>query len=174
VLKEIDAQNLDEILEQMVLWKNAFSHSSEYQAMSEMEQDEASAVILGFGEYMYSFQGLRPNEWESEALENCCLEDLPTWMVAEPVFFEALSSVLSAFFNYLGREKKLLQAEKLKQSVLNISEQILSRSQDPAHWSQEKFFVLTAALEGHDLDNPEQMNDFVRSYEEQFQVFSHL
>ena len=174
MLKEIDAQNLDEILEQMVLWKNTFSHSSEYQAMTEFEQDESAAVILGLGEYMYRFQGLRPNEWESEALESCCLEDFPTWMVAEPIFFESLSGVLAAFFDYLEREKHLPQAEKLKQTVLNCTEQILSRSQDPAHWSHEKFFVLTAAFEGHDLDNPEQMNNFVHSYEEQFQVFSHL
>lgn len=174
VLKEIDAHNLDEVLEQLTVWKNAFSHSLEYQSLTEEAQDEAAAVIMGFGEYMYSFQGLRPAEWESEALTHCCTQDLPKWMVAESSFFDLLPTILHAFFQYLGRENHILQSEKLQATLFSCSEDITKNAQDPARWSQEKFYVLTAALEGHDLNNSEQLDDFVRSYEEQFQSFSHF
>jgi hypothetical protein len=174
VINEISAQNLDQILEQMCVWKDKFLHSPEFQVLSESEQDEASVIVLNLGEYMYSFQGLSPSEWQEEALENCCLEDFPAKMVAETAFFESLSGVLAAFFKFLSREKYLPQAASLSQTAVDCAAEIQLFSQDPARWSQEKFLIIRAALDGHDLEDLEDMDSFVHSYEEQFQVFSHF
>ncbi|PIQ27562.1 hypothetical protein COW36_16495 [bacterium (Candidatus Blackallbacteria) CG17_big_fil_post_rev_8_21_14_2_50_48_46] len=168
MFKGLEPHNLDQVLELVAVWKNAFLKSPEYFNLSEDAQDESGPVILGFGEYMFSYRSLSPAEWAPDAAQECCLEDFPAHMIAEPNFFESVSPVLVAFFEFLGRERQYLQAKDLSERVSGLKDEITRLSEDPARWSKEKLLIMQATLDGHDLNDLDILVDYARSYEEQF------
>jgi len=162
--EEYSDEELEEILNKVHEWSVAFSESNYFEELTEEQRQESEAVVMFFTEYMYSYEGLSPEEWDEEGLEECCLDALPRKTSAGESYFRSIAPVLSAFFSFVEEKRLLRNASNLARSVKRIDKQIVKNASDPENWGSAKSFVMAAKGAGVDITNEEEMNNFMALY----------
>lgn len=162
--EEYSDEELEEILKKVHEWGVAFSESKYFEELTEEQRQESEAVVMFFTEYMYSYEGLSPEEWDEEGLEECCLDALPRKISAGESYFRSIAPVLSAFFSFVEEKRLLRNASNLARSVKRIDKQIVKNASDPKNWGSAKSFVMAAKGAGVDITNEEEMNNFMALY----------
>jgi len=165
--EEYSDQELDEILDKVYEWGVAFSRSKHFEELSEEQKAESAAVVMFFGELMYSYLGLRPEEWDEVGIDDCCLSILPSKVTADGILFKAIAPVLSAFFAFLAKRRLLKNATRLAKKVATIDKQIVREASDPRNWGMAKSFAMAALEAGIDVTNEEELNEFIARFDMQ-------
>jgi hypothetical protein len=164
MVEEYSDEKLDEICDRVYGWFVEFIKSQYYEKLTEEQKEESEFVIMSFAEFMYSYHGLPPEEWDEDGLEECCLDTLPRKVSAEESYYISISSVLSAFFGFLGEKSLLKNAQGLRRRVKSIDEQIIKNAIDPKNWGIAKSFTMAARKAGVDITNEKEMEEFMALY----------
>lgn len=167
MLSAVNPTDLDALLQKSHLWSSQFAQKPAFKRLPAAIAQEAESVILCFTEFMYTDFGLRPNQWQPQALHACLLQTFPAKVAAEAAFFEAVAPVLEPFFTFLEGQKELPLAASLRQQLAYIAAQIPDQAANPSHWGHEKLFVMAAFNDGIDVRDQDQMAQFTRFYQEQ-------
>ncbi len=160
-MEEYSDKKLEEILDRVHEWGVEFSRSKYFEELTEEQKQRSEFVIMSFAEYMYSYHGLSPEEWDEDGLEECCLYTLPRKITADDSYFESVAPVLSAFFAFLSEKNLLKNASKLIEKVKKISKQIVRNARDPRNWGIAKTFAMAAKDVGVDITSEEEMRKFI-------------
>ncbi|MCK4398142.1 MAG: SEC-C domain-containing protein [Methanophagales archaeon] len=161
MVEEYSDEEKEEILDKVYEWGVAFSESKYFEELTEEEKQESEFVVLSFTEYMYSYEGLSPEEWDEEELEECCLDVLPRKISADESYFRSIAPVLSAFFSFVEEKRLLRNASNLARGVKEIDKQIVKNASDPKNWGSAKSFVMAAKEAGVDTTNEVELKKFM-------------
>jgi SEC-C motif-containing protein len=162
---EYDPQaQMQAIDKQVGAWFDAFVSSSQYQRLSEIERDKAPGIVRFFAEFSFRYIGAAPEQWSRGVLTECCLEILPGKMSAEIAFFQAVTPVLSAFFDFLAARNLLSNAGNLSKLVAGLSDDIVAASQDERNWGPSKAFIMAAERAGVDTCDADALRRFMIEY----------
>ncbi len=164
MVEEYSDEKLEEILNKVYEWGVEFSKSKYFEELTEKQKQESEFVVMTFTEYMYSYHGLSPEEWNEKGLKECCLYTLPRKVVADESCFVSIAPVLSAFFAFLGEKNLLKNASQLIRKVKEIDKQILRNARNPRNWGIAKTFTMAAKDAGVDITNDEEMLEFIKLY----------
>jgi SEC-C motif len=145
-------------------WFDAFLSSSQYQRLSEMERDKAPGIVRFFTEHSFHYIGAAPERWNRGVLTECCLEILPRKMAAGIAFFQAVTPVLSAFFDFLAAGNLLSNASDLSKVVAELNADIVAASQDERNWGPSKTFIMAAERAGVDTSDENALRRFMVEY----------
>ena len=155
---------MKKILGQVRKWGQEFSKSKHFEELTEEQKQESGFILETFTEYMYSYHGLLPEEWNESELENCCLETLPRKVSADDAYFRSMAPVLSAFFAFSGEKGLLKNASHLAKRVKTITNRLVKSASDPGSWGPAKSFVMAAQDSGVDITNQDEMHRFMALY----------
>ena len=161
MVEEYSDKELKETLDRVYDWCVEFSKSKYFESLTEEQKEKSEFVIMSFAEYMYSYFGLRPEEWDADGLEECCLDILPRKVSASESYYRAIAPVLIAFFSFLGEKKLLRRTLPLIRRLEEIGEEIVTIANNPANWGMAKRFVMSAMDAGVDISNQEEMDKFM-------------
>jgi len=161
MVEEYSDEEMEEILDRVYEWSVEFSKSQRYEALTEEQKQESEPVIMSFTEYMYSYHGLSPEEWDEDELEECCPDTLPRKVSADESYFKSIAPVLSAFFVFIEEKGLLRNALNLTERVKEIDEQIIENASDPGNWGPAKSFVMVAKDAGVDITDEKEMGFFM-------------
>jgi len=164
MVEERSDEELEETLNKVYEWCVEFSESKYFEGLTEEQKQESEFVVMSFTEYMYSYQGLSPEEWDKGGLEECCLYTLPRKITADESYFRSIASVLSAFFGFVVEKGLLRNALNLAKKVKEIDKQIVKNASDPKNWGIAKSFAMAAKDAGVDITNEEEMKKFIALY----------
>jgi hypothetical protein len=166
MVEEYSDEERDEILDRVYEWGVEFSTSKYFEELTEEQKQESEFVVMSFTEYMYSYQGLLPEEWndKSGGLEECCLYILPRKITADESYFRSIAPVLSAFFKFAEEKGLLRNASNLVRRIEGIDKQIIKNASNPKNWGIAKSFAMAAEDAGVDITNEEEMKKFVALY----------
>jgi hypothetical protein len=164
MVEEYSDDEFNETLHKINKWGIAFSESKYFENLTDEQKQESEFVLMSFADYMYSYHGLLPEEWNETELEECCLDTLPRKITADESYYRSIAPVLSAFFNFLGKEGLLKNAPKLAKRVTKINKKIVSNASDPRRWGMAKSMLMAAIKAGVDIENQNELNKFMYSY----------
>jgi hypothetical protein len=164
--KEYSDEELENVCDRIHNWGVEFSKSNYYKDLTEEQQEHSEGVIMFFTEYMYNNHFLPPEEWDVDSTEDCCIFILPTKVTAEISFFESISPVLTAFFNFLNKKKYLKNAAELAERVSQLNNEIVKMASDPNNWGMAKSLVMMAIEEGIDPTDEKEMQKFIPKFNE--------
>ena len=80
-------RELDDVLDEVYDWICDFVVSDHFGRLGAEHQDVAEDILLTFTEYMYSYHGLPPEDWDGRQVEMCCLETIPQKLAAEDLIW---------------------------------------------------------------------------------------
>jgi len=164
MVEEYSDTELEAICARVHEWDVEFSKSWRYEALTDEQKKESESVIMYFTEYMYSYHGLSPEEWDEEELEECCLDTMPRKVSADESYFKSIAPVLSAFFAFVEETGVLRNGSNLAERVIELEGQITENASDPERWGPAKSFVMTAKAAGVDITNETEMRNFLPIY----------
>ena len=164
MVEEYSDKKLEEICDKVYKWGVEFSESKYFEELTEEQKQESEFVITSFAEYMYSYHGLSPKEWDEDGLKECCLYTLPRKITADESYFKSIAPVLSAFFAFLGEKNLLKNTSQLIRKVKKIDKQIVRNAKDPKNWGIAKTFAMAAKDAGVDITNEKEMQKFMALY----------
>jgi len=164
MVEEYSDKKLEEICDKVYKWGVEFSESKYFEELTEEQKQESEFVITSFAEYMYSYHGLSPEEWDEDGLKECCLYILPRKITADESYFKSIAPVLSAFFAFLGEKNLLKNTSQLIRKVKKIDKQIVKNAKDPKNWGIAKTFAMAAKDAGVDITDEEEMQKFMALY----------
>jgi hypothetical protein len=164
MVEEYSDEKLREILDKVYEWGVAFSKSKYFEELTEEQKQESEFVVMSLTEYMYSYHGLLPEEWDEDTLEECCLYTLPRKITADDSYFESIAPVISALFAFLNEKDILKNASLLIKRVRKIHKQIVKNARDPKNWGMAKSFAMAAIEAGVDITNEKEMQKFMALY----------
>ena len=164
MVKDYSDEELEEICDRVCEWGVEFSESRYFEELTEEQKLESEFVVMSFTEYMYSYHGLSPEEWDEDGLEECCRYTLPRKITADESYYRSIAPVLSAFFAFVGEKNLLKNTSQLTRKVKEIDKQIVRAARDPRNWGIAKSFAMAAKDAGVDMTNEEEMQKFIALY----------
>jgi len=164
---EYSDQELDQILNKVNEWGLQFSKSPYFENLTKDQKQESEFIVMTFSEYMYSYEGLSPEEWDEAGLEECCVHTLARKVSAETSYYQAMSPVLEGFFRFLDEQNLLRRASRLATKVKSLAKQIEQAADDPRNWGMAKSFVMAAQSAGVDPSQKGDMQKFMMEYNQQ-------
>ncbi len=159
--EECPERDLEAIHRQVGRWFDGFIHSPQYEPLTETQRNDAPDVIRFFTEYSFRYIGVAPEEWNADALIECCVGIMPAKMAAERAYFQAVAPVLSAFFIFLADKDLLGNARILAETVAEMDRVIVSASQDERNWGAAKAFAMAAQKAGVNLCDQKATRQFL-------------
>jgi hypothetical protein len=162
--EEYSDEELQDICNRVYDWGVEFSKSKYYERLTEEQKRESELVIMSFTEYMYSYHGVPPEEWDKERLEECCLYTLPRKITADESYYESIAPVLSAFFEFTEDKGLRRNSSDLANTVRKIDRQIVENAADPRNWGIAKSFFMAAKDAGVNIQDEKELNKFIEFY----------
>lgn len=156
-LAEEDKRNQNKVGQ----WIELFYQSNYFNELSGEQKINAEAIISMFADYMYIYFDLAPDEWNSEDLEECCLDIMPRKVSADEEFFISIEPVLSAFFNFAAENKLIANGSELAQGIKGLNNKIVENASNQENWGPAKSLVMAARAAGVDITNANEMNSFI-------------
>ena len=145
-------------------WFVSFSDSTYFKKLTEEQEYESDLIISSFGDLMYSYHLLSPEEWDEDGyLEDCCENILPRKITAGKSFFRSVAPVLSAFFTFIEEEGMLKNSSALEKRVKKIHKKIIKNAANPKHWGMAKSLLMAAKKGGVDIEDEDELNRFFAS-----------
>lgn len=129
------------------------------------DAEDIAHVAIDFGAG-YNHGG--PLRWSPVVVEIFMTSWLARKVTREPGFFERVPDVLSDWVKYAGRRRRV-PAAPLREAVASVEEfggEMLEVINDPEAWGPAKMFAVAALDAGVDLTDPDQVNRFIRKYNE--------
>ena len=164
--QEFSEEERELLIEKIEAWGADFVSSDYFSPLSEEQKENASFVIQSFSDYMYSYQGVTPSDWNPSDLEEVCVEILPRKISAEADFYRSVTPVLLAFFAFLQTKGEIENANELCKRLSAIDAQMQASANDPRSWGPAKGFMMQALAAGVDPADRNQMNQFMAKYNE--------
>jgi len=161
---EFSEEEAEDILDEVHGWGVGFSKSRYFEELTVEQKRESESVIMSFTDYMYSYEGLAPREWNVRGLKECCIYTLTGKVSAKEPYFRSIAPVLSAFFEYTNEKEILKDSSDLARAVRKIDRQIVKRAANPGNWGPAKSVVMAAMGAGVDITDEETMNRFLLAY----------
>jgi hypothetical protein len=163
--KELSETALNACLDQVIFeWGEGFCASQHFRNLSGDERLQSESIVGFFTDMMFSYLGLVPQEWDADAMKECCIHIFPEKMSEGPEFFRCVVPVLSAFFAYLDEHHLQKNAGALVREIKNLHERIMERSSNPDNWGMSKRFVMAARSDGIDIMNPKAVHKYIEAY----------
>lgn len=164
---EFSEKRLEEVLDQAWEWGVEFSKSEYFEELTDEQKRHSEFITQSFAEFMYSYYGLQPEEWGERTidggLEECCTWVFPKRITADQSCFESIAPVLSAFFSFAGEKGLLNNASELVERVQDIEREIVENASNPKNWGLAKSFLMIAKEAGVDIEDEQELNDFLKS-----------
>lgn len=157
-------QQLEAILKRVDAWYDSFVQSPEFARLSVSNQENVAGITDFFARYTYEYFDLPPEEWNADAVVECCTEILPRKVSADAPFFEAIAPVLGVFFRYLDDRSHLPGAKALAEAVEELGEEIVAAAADSTCWGPAKQLVMTALDAGVDIQDPAALDAFMMGF----------
>ncbi len=161
---EQEPSELDDILDEVYDWICDFVESDYFGRLGTEHQDIAEDILLTFTEYMYTYHGLPPEEWDERQVEVCCLETIPQKLAAAEAYFRAIPPVLALFLRFAGEAELLDRGAALARQVRRIGARIHDNALNPACWGPAKALAMAAVRAGVDLTDAAEMDRFLVRY----------
>jgi hypothetical protein len=158
---EYSDEELEKILDKVSEWSRVFSESQHYANLTEEQKEESGFIISTFTEYMYSYHGSRPDEWDEIDLRACCLDTLPRKITVDEPYYRSIAPVLSAFFTFLEAEGLLKGIAHLAKTVKEIDNRIVEKSNDPLNWGVAKSLMMSAKRSGVNIQDKREVEAFL-------------
>jgi hypothetical protein len=159
-----ETRELDQVLDEVYDWICDFIESDHFGRLGAEHQDWAEEILLTFAEYMHSYHGQRPEEWDERQVEVCCLETIPQKLAAEESYYRSIAPVLTVFFRFLGEAELLAKGLALSRRVQRLGARIHDNAVDPRCWGASKTFAMAAVRAGIDLTDAAEMDRFMVAY----------
>ena len=160
-------KEMERIQGQMHKWVAEFSKSKHFDQLSEDQKQESEFIMETSSEFMYSYHGLSPHEWNASELEECCLETLPRKVSTDEIYFQSMAPVLCAFFAFAEQRNLLKNAATLAKRVRAIDKQIVKNASNPEHWGISKSLVRAAEDAGVDVMDEDELHQFITRYNDE-------
>jgi hypothetical protein len=154
----------EEIYNRVYRWGTRFIKSPYYEKLTEEEKNLSESIIMTFTNFMNSHYGLRPEEWDEDALEECCLYTLTWYILAGENFFKAIVPVLTCFFTFLSKAELLENASRLIKKLKEIKKQLIKNAKDPNYWNPGKALFMEAQKHGVNIYDEEELGKFMLEY----------
>jgi uncharacterized protein YecA (UPF0149 family) len=145
-------------------WHEAFAKSAAFARLSGSHQRKSGAITEFFAKHTYEYLDLSPDEWDCDAVEECCTEVLPRKVSAEVSFFEAIAPVLSAFLSFLEDQSLLRNGRALAEAVEDLDDEIVTNAENRSNWGPAKHFVMAARSAGVDIQDPDAFRAFMLQF----------
>ncbi|MEN8907184.1 MAG: SEC-C metal-binding domain-containing protein [Clostridiales bacterium] len=142
-------------------WLKLFFKSRFFEKLDEKAKNNASFAVGVFTDYMYEYEGEKPEEWDSSGLESCCIYTLPEKVTANSDFQNILSKVLEAYFLFLDENKFIKNGKILAQKVAKIENNIIEAFDNPSNWGMAKSFMMGAKESGVNIEDENDINRFI-------------
>jgi len=155
---------LDDVLDEVYDVICDFVESDYFGRLGPDHQDVAEDILLTFTEYMYSYHGLRPEEWDERQVEACCLETIPQKCAADEAYFRSIAPVLVLFLRFAGEAEYLEHGAALARRVQHLGARIRDNALDPRCWGAAKTFAMAAVRAGVDPTDAAEMDRFLAHY----------
>lgn len=147
-------------LEEQPLFKE-FESAPEYNLLDTNQKENASFIISTFLDFMYNYEGVELGEWSPSNIEEVCLNLVPRKVSADQELFEIYGDVVIIFLQFLENNKYIANADILIKKVIAIKSKIPIESKKTGNWGIAKTMMMQAMEMGLDLDNEEEMDDFL-------------
>ena len=159
-------RELDAILDEVYDWVCDFVESDFFGRLGPEHQDVAEDILLTLTEYMYTYHGLLPEEWDERQIEVCCLETIPQKLAGSEEYYRAISPVVSLFLRFAGEAGFLARGAAMARRVQRLGARICDNAMDPRFWGPTKTFAMAAVRAGVDPTDAEQMDRFLVRYKQ--------
>ncbi len=138
-----------------------FLRSKHWAQLSSSERTNCGFILEVLDDYMTDYFGNKTLEYNADDFEECFLEVLPRKISAPVQTFRDMQHVLCRFFLYLEESEKI-PTRDLQDIVLAFGEEMVELSQDPENWGIAKSLVMEGIERGHDMSDPEIMEELFR------------
>lgn len=147
-------------------WYNEFEKDDLFLNLSSQNQDHAGFIIHCFTEYMYSYQGVPPKEWNVSDMREICTDIMPRKITAQEETFASIAPVLQAFFLFLHQQDIIPNAKKLSEKVASLGPIIIKNASNPSNWGMAKSMAMMAEQAGVDFTDIDAMNRLLQQNRE--------
>jgi hypothetical protein len=148
-------------------WDDDFVESAFYDALSEAQKESANFAASCFINYMSDYEGVSPKDWKSNHVQSVCLEWIPKKVTAEIEFFNCFGDIIIAFLNFLDDKQYIKNAKTLQKTVAEIKHKIPAIAADPRNWGMAKSMMMGAQKSGYDINDKDDLNDYMMDYNAQ-------
>ncbi|MFA4859600.1 hypothetical protein [Methanoregula sp.] len=163
--EQLSESALNECLDFVIFdWGEGFCTSPRFLNLSEDERLQSENIAGFFTDMMFSYLGRVPQEWDADAMRECCVHLFPEKMSEGPEFFRCVVPVLSAFFAYLDEHHLQKNAAVMAREIKTLHERIMERSSNPDNWGMSKRFVMAARSDGIDVMDSKAVQKYIEAY----------
>jgi len=163
--EQLSESALNECLDLVIFdWGEGFIASPHFLNLSEDERLQSESIIGFFTDMMFNYFELDPQEWNSDAMKECCVNLFPQKISEGPEFFQCIVPVLSAFFAYLNEQNLQKNAAAMVKEIKNLHKRIIKQSSNSDRWGMAKRFVMAARSEGIDVTDSKAVRTFIEAY----------
>jgi len=146
-------------------WFDLFSESPFFEQLNETEKELADFTIDVFTNYYLSFIDNTLMECIPDDVAYICTDILPRKVTSEGDFFEHLTTIIIAFFEFLEAEKyTVTDSKQIKKRLLPLKHQIIEASENPANWGMAKSMMMQATSMGYDTSSQDDLNAFMQEF----------
>ena len=138
-----------------------FEQSVFFKDLTDFEQEQSTFILQSFIDGLYVYEHVTINELSLEGIKNCCLDIVPSTLVADKAVFEVYGTVVRAFLQFLKSQNLLSDADAIIHIVEKISPQIPQKAQKSSNWTTEKHYLMQAKAKGIEFKDQEEANDYV-------------
>ncbi|HQO39828.1 MAG TPA: SEC-C metal-binding domain-containing protein [Spirochaetota bacterium] len=162
--KEFSDKSFKSVSESVEGYTDDFKKSSYFMKLNNTEKDEAQHIIRNFSEMMYNYFLMIPANWNARRAVMCLSEIMPSKVVADNSYFEAVEPVMTAFLTFCGDKGYVTDGKIIARRLLGISESIIEESNNEENWSPGKQLIKEAEREGIDISDKNQIESFINEY----------
>ena len=174
LIQEIDLQDDNDVYEYMPVirkWIRHFKRSELYFGLSKDDRDKSEFAIDVFADYMYNYEYLTPEEWDTPSMTSVCLHKIPSKVSDDKDFFVSFGEIMEKFFEFALRQN-YIKDETLCKSIIEIKHKIVENSQDKSLWGPAKSVVMSAMDSGVDINNLDHIDAYL--FEKQLEASSDI
>jgi hypothetical protein len=162
--KKYSEKSFQSISESVEVYTGEFKKSSYYMKLNHKEKDEAQAIIRNFSEMMYHYFLMVPANWNARRAVVCLSEIMPSKVVADNSYFEAVEPVMTAFLTFCGDKGYVTEGKIIARRLLGITTSIIEELDNEENWSPGKLLIKEAEKKGVDISDKNQLESFIKEY----------
>ncbi|WP_319579884.1 hypothetical protein [uncultured Methanospirillum sp.] len=138
-------------------WYDDFTKSLEYQQLDEEDNEYAHEVVTDLAVFLLYYQDCLPSEWTKNTVERCLMVDFPRSLYRDGEYIYSVPGVLTQFFRYLHRLKRLSKANAIAKGIETLKNDFYEVMDNPDLYSMRKSLLIGAEDEGVDTDDFEEV-----------------
>lgn len=140
--KEYSDESFDEILEWAEKAIEEYINDEAFSNLTTVQKKYTCFIIQIFVEDCYNYGLKKPGQWDSDIVEEVCLDIFPSKISSEVVCFESISPVLVSFMRWCEHKGYLGEIEPLCKRIQELSSDIVKKAKDPNNWGIAKSMMM--------------------------------